>query len=137
MRILFLHFTQTSWIFMTTSDSKKPLTLSGHHTLCVALGKHPHVSIETGLLHWRRNSMKNCYGWKWLTTQCEPERTVTPNKLLKSLWLWKEKYEQIPVHPKATVPIDIRLTTYDCFVVNLSSHTSKMVTKSRGPSAKR
>lgn len=27
------------------------LTLSGHHPLRVALGQHPHVTIETGLLH--------------------------------------------------------------------------------------
>lgn len=28
------------------------LTLSGHHPLRVPLGQHPHVTIETGLLHW-------------------------------------------------------------------------------------
>lgn len=28
------------------------LTLSSHHPLCVPLGQHPHVTIETGLLHW-------------------------------------------------------------------------------------
>lgn len=27
------------------------LTLSGHHPLRVPLGQHPHVTIETGLLH--------------------------------------------------------------------------------------
>lgn len=30
------------------------LTLSSHHSLCVPLGQHPHVTIETGLLHWGR-----------------------------------------------------------------------------------
>lgn len=73
-----------------TLDGKKPLTLSGHHALCVAFGKHPHVSIETGLLHWRHNRVKDCYGWKWLGTQCsEPKRmTETPNMILR-----KGKYE--------------------------------------------
>lgn len=33
------------------------LTLSGHHPLRVPLGQHPHVTIETGLLHW--GGMKN------------------------------------------------------------------------------
>lgn len=28
------------------------LTLSSHHPLCVPLGQHPHVTIETGLLNW-------------------------------------------------------------------------------------
>lgn len=28
------------------------LTFSSHHSLSVPLGQHPHVTIETGLLHW-------------------------------------------------------------------------------------
>lgn len=71
---------------MTTLDGKKPLTLSGHHALSVAFGKHPHVSIETGLLHWRHNRVEDCYGWKWLGTQCSEHKRMTPNMIL-----WKGK----------------------------------------------
>lgn len=33
-------------------NSASVLTLSSHHPLCVPLGQHPHVTIETRLLHW-------------------------------------------------------------------------------------
>lgn len=37
---------RNTWIFLV-------LTLSSHHPLRVPLGQHPHVTIETGLLHWK------------------------------------------------------------------------------------
>ncbi len=46
------------------------LTLSSHHPLCVPLGQHPHVTIETGLLHW--GGMR-----KWLSAPDSQHRNKT------------------------------------------------------------
>lgn len=48
-------------------NSASVLTLSSHHALCVPLGQHPHVTIETRLLHW--GGMMKCLSVQTVNTE--------------------------------------------------------------------